>query len=261
MAESCCGSFLLQRIPSGIQPKAFFKSYTLDTSSALTLQQAALDDARRYTYNAAASLLSAFNALRYNEFAWAVTKFYYSAFYAGRAGLCRTNHVIFHAPILGSSGFTQFELAAIAGSTPKIVDKPPSTHKLVAKRFGEAGHPHFMSSLEIDGLDPLNWLMGNREYWQYRASRFPDPDSPDLFSHFETKRANRLLEEYHNDISGVYLSDPEHAMIALPFRLVTWCLQQDSLTSQGTISCDDQNYLKRKCQLGQYTLSRIKNLL
>jgi hypothetical protein len=261
MAETSCGRFLLDRVPAGIQPKAFFANYRLDENSTNALRLASLDDARRYTYNAATSLLAAFNALRSTEFAWAVTKLYYSAFYSGRAGLCRVNHVIFHAPILGSSGFTQFELAVAKGNVPKVVDKPPSTHKLVAKRFSETGHPSFMSSLEIDGKPPLNWLMENREYWQYRAARFPDPDCPDLFVHFEQKKANRLLEEYYTDSSGIFISDPEHAMIALPFRLVAWCLEQDALTSHGVVSNTDRDYLRKRCHMGQFTLSRIKQLL
>lgn len=261
MAESCCGTYLLQRIPTGIQPKNFFTTYTLDSSAAFKLQQGAQDDARRYTYNAIASLLGAFTALRHNEYAWATTKLYYSAFYAGRSGLCRLNHIIFHAPIIGSNGFTQFELSAFAGNIPKIVDKPPSTHKLVAKRFHDLGYPRFMTSLEIDGIDPLNWLMGNREYWQYRASRFPDPDYPNLFAHFDLKKANRLLEEYYNDATGLFLSDPEHAMIAVPFRLVAWCLEQAPLISSGTVSEEDLEYLKRKCQVGSLNLTRIRNLL
>ena len=261
MAESACGTFLLQRVPTGIQPKAFFKTFTLDATAAATLQQAAQEDARRYTYNAAASLLGALHSLRQNESAWAVTKLYYSAFYAGRAGLCRANHLIFHAPILGSSGFTQFEISAAAGKIAQIVDKPPSTHKLVAKRFGTFGHPQFMTSLEVGGTEAFDWLMGNREYWQYRASRFPDPDHPDLFTHFELKKANRLIEEYYNDSIGVFLSDPEHAMIAIPFRLVAWCLQQSPLNSQGTITDDDLDYLRRRCQLGTLTLTRLKTLV
>jgi hypothetical protein len=225
------------------------------------LKEIALDDARRYTYNAVVSFLGGIGGLHTQQAAWAVTKLYYSAFYVGRAALCRASHIIFHVPKPSGVGNTQYELDVRAGQKAVVVSRIPSTHKLVAHRFREEGYPMFMASLEVDGQDPFHWLMEQREYWQYRAARFPDPEMPDILAKIDILKVQRLLEEYVSDRNGVYLSDPDHALLAIPFRLVTWALSQDTLLSSGAGSKEDLAYLRKRCQIGKQYITAIKRLI
>src|ERR1700741_3873957 len=170
MPESSCGTYLLGLIPSGTPAKQYFSHFTVNAASESVLKSMAKEDARRYIYNAVISLLGGLSGLRTQQAAWAVTRFYYTAFYIGRAALCRSDRIIFHVPKpSGSSGHTQYELMIHAGEHA-TVSKIPSTHKLVANRFRELGYPPFMAGLSVNGLDPFNWLMGQREDWQYRAA-------------------------------------------------------------------------------------------
>jgi hypothetical protein len=258
---SASGTYLLNCIPSGTNAKDFFTTYIVDTNAESIIKQAAHDDACRYVYNAVISFLSGITGLHSKQIGWTVTKLYYCAFYIGRAALCRSNHVVFHAPRPLGNGFTQFELRGQAGQQAKIVKQPASTHKLVALRFKELGYPPFMTGLEINGLDPVLWLMDQREYWQYRASRFPDPDSPPIFDQLDTHKAQRLLEEYASDRTGVFLSDPSHAMVSIPFRLVKWALSQESLISPGIATEEDIAYLRKCCHIGKQTLTILSRHL
>lgn len=261
MPKSGCGTYLLGLMPSGVAAKDYFAKYVVCQRSESLLKQIARVDAGRYTYNAVVSFLGGIGGLHTQQAAWAVTKLYYSAFYVGRAALCRANHVIFHTPKPSGRGHTQYELIIRAGQMAAIVSNPPSTHKLVACRFRENGYPPFMTGLEIVGRDPLLWLMDQREYWQYRAARFPDPDMPDILAQVDISRVQRLLEEYASDQAGLFIADPDHALLAIPFRLVTWALSQESLVSSDSVDDDDIAYLWKRCRIGKQTLSSIQRLL
>ena len=255
------GNYLLGLVPAGSVPKTFFASYILTAGDATTLRAAAQDDARRYVYNAAVSFLGALAGLHVQHSAWAVTKLYYTAFYVGRAALCRSSHVIFHVPRGKPGSYTQYEIHARPGWQATVVDDLPSTHKLVAARFKQVGYPAFMQSLVIDGRDPVVWLMELREYWQYRAGRFSDPDMPDVLEHIDPAKAPRLLEEYAADKTGAYLADRAHAIVSVPFRLLAWALGEDRLLSTGVVDLEDIGYLRRRCRIGGLKLGAIDRYL
>ncbi len=261
MSESSVGRYLRGQIPHGIVPKVFFSTYVLNSDAASALALAANEDARKYVYNAVVTFLSGIAGLHTQQVGWTVTKMYYTAFYIGRATLCRTRHVIFHVPKESGKGHTQYEIRVNVGQGAEIVSKTPSTHKLVALRFQQNGYPAFMRGLTIDGIDPISWLMDKREYCQYRAARFPDPDIPGILDKFDTRKAQRLLMEYAADSKGVYLSDPDHAVISIPFRLVQWALSEESLLSPGIVDIGDIAYLRKRCCIGKQTLNSISQNL
>jgi len=255
------GNFLLGRVPTGTTAKLFFSTYTLNAADEAALAASAHEDARMYVYNAVVSFLGGMTGLQTQQAAWTVTKMYYVAFYIGRAALCRAGHVIFHAPKDGGNGHTQYEIQVRVGERASIVNKIPSTHKLVAFRFNKIGYPAFMRNLQIDGVDPIMWLMEQREYWQYRARRFPDPDFPSILDQIDPDKVQRLLAEYAADSKGVYLADPSHAVVSVPFRLMAWALGIESLLSPGVVDAEDLSYLRRRCNLGRQKLMAIEQYL
>ena len=253
---STAGNFLVSRVPTGSDPKLFFANYVLNAIDETTLMASAKEDARRYVYNAVVSFLGGIAGLQTQQAAWAITKMYYAAFYIGRAALCRSRHVIFHVP-KSFSGHTQYEIQLVQGRRATIVNRPSSTHKLVAQRFQQMCYPPFMTGLTIEGTDPLLWLMDQREYWQYRSARFSDPDFPSVLEQIETEKVQRLLAEYAGDKMGLYLSDPDHAVISVPFRLVAWALSIESLQSPGVVDIADLSYLRKRCRIGSQVLNAI----
>lgn len=257
---SRAGNYLLSLIPQGVSGKQFFKSRTLSASDVSTLSLATREDGYGYAYNAVVSFLAALSALNRRYGGWAITEMYYSAFYIARASLCRQGRIIFHVPKEHGDGYTQFELKNSAGEVP-FIPKIPSTHKLVATRFREAGYPHFMSSLEVDGNDPMDWLMEQREAWQYRAPRFCDPDFPDILKQFDEQKPQKLLSAYDNDSSGIYLADPQHAVVAIPFRLITWYVSTSPLAAAGTFQSEDLAFLRRSCMSGKNPLTAISRYI
>jgi hypothetical protein len=131
----------------------------------------------------------------------------------------------------------------------------------VATRFRAYGYPAFMRNLQVDGRDPIDWLMEQREYWHYRSGRFSDPDMPDILSHFDCGKAARLLEAYLADSTGVFLADPSHAMISIPFRLLHWAIGSNPFQSPGVVDPDDLKFLKLGCRLQGRKLATLERLL
>jgi hypothetical protein len=257
MTGSASGNYLLNRIPPAANSKTFFGGFVLSAGDEATLLAAARVDTRKYVYNAVVSFLGGISGLHTQQSAWAITKMYYTAFYIGRAALCRSGRVIFHVPKQGGSGHTQYEIQIVAGAQATVVDKIPSTHKLVARRFQQIGYPAFMRGLTIDGADPFMWLMDQREYWQYRSGRFPDPYSPNILDQIDVDKAQRYLAEYAADTTGLYLSDPAHAVVAVPFRLVIWALALEPLLLAGVVDAEDISYLRKRCLVGKQVLGAI----
>jgi hypothetical protein len=244
--KSAAGGFLLKRIPAGTTGRTFFQSYVLTASDESLLQSAAKQDSFSYAYNGVLSFLEGLSGLCNRGAGWAITKMYYSAFYIARACLCQGGHLIFHVPKEGTSSHTQYELKVAAGERAEI-SRIPSTHKLVADRFKRGGYPRFMQGLIVDGEDPIEWLMAQREFWQYRSARFPDPDFPSVLAEIDTEKLQRFLCAYEEDRLGVYLSDPDHALVAIPFRLVIWFLSGTSFESAGFFAPEDFAHLRRTC--------------
>jgi hypothetical protein len=255
VSGNSAGNFLLGRVPPKTKARVFFSTYVLDAADAATLFASARADARRYVYNAVLSFLSGMAGLRTQQATWAVTKMYYTGFYIGRAALSRAGRVIFHVEKEAGNGYTQYEIQVRAGEQVTVVSDTPSTHKLVALRFRQIGYPVFMRGLNIDGTDPLMWLMDQREYWQYRAARFSDPDLPSILEEIDPDKVQRLLAEYANDPKGIFLADPAHAVISIPFRLVAWALSVESLISPGVVDVEDVNYIRKRCCMGKQRLN------
>ncbi len=257
---NAAGTYLLSRIPAGAPAKDFFQTYALGSSDLAALSAAATEDASRYAYSGVASFLGGVSSLHTRQFAWAVTKLYYSAFYVARAVLCRNGKIFFHAPKPAGGGHTQYEISAALGGMATSGGSP-STHKIVAARFKQIGYPSFMQSLVIDGSDPIAWLTDQREYWQYRAARFPDPNSPAVLDRIEIEKIQKHLAAYESDPTGVYLADPGHAVVALPFRLVAWSLSVNFLRGSAVITTEDLAYLSKMCLVGKQKMTAISKLL
>lgn len=254
------GRFLLKKIPANASHKAFFQSYVVSAQDQAILEAAAVEDSYRYAYNGVISFLGALAGLYKNQAAWAVTKLYYTAFYLARASLCRRRFLAFHVPCDGKSGHTQYELTVAAGQRA-TASKVPGTHKLIADSFRKMGYPPHMEGLTVDGIDPMKWLVEQREFWQYRAGRFPDPELPGCLIKIDASKLQRHLTTYEEDKLGVYISDPDHALVAIPFRLVTWTLSESPLADEGILGREQVAHLRMSCTIGKQQLNVIRRQL
>jgi hypothetical protein len=118
-----------------------------------------------------------------------------------------------------------------------------------------------MRGLAIEGLDPINWLMEQREFWQYRSGRFPDPELPQSLLAIDVSRIQRYLATYVEDEKGVYISDPDHALLAIPFRLLMWSLAEAPVTDASILDEEELAYVRKSCICGKQNFSIISRQL
>jgi len=118
---------------------------------------------------------------------------------------------------------------------------------------------HWLLSQQIAGLDPLQWLMDKREDANYR-SQFSEPTTPDYMRKLFESGPRRLIAEYVADDDGIYVFDPDHAILAYPLRVLTYCRQAlatanvqpfpDSLSAfLGSICVDPSGRLTKLAKL------------
>lgn len=260
-SDYCATNYLLQLVPSKVAAHQYLRNRRLSDTEAQTLRLASTDDAHRYLYNAFVSFLGALHSFHDQEAVWTVTKMYYSVFYMMRASLCRSHYLVFHVPKGSSDSHTQFVMSILPGAVPEVAPNTPSTHKLVARMFRERGYPSFMTGLEIAGDDPVQWLLKQREYWQYRSGRFPDPELPDSLATLDVTKLSLLFETYANDATGAYLSDPSHALLAFPFRMLAWSMSAAPLLMDGVVDSIDIEHLRKRCLVSSRKISAVDRLL
>jgi uncharacterized protein (UPF0332 family) len=182
----------------------------LNAAERRKLETLLREDAKDYYQAALVSLIDGLRSISSGFYSWSTVKLYYCTFYALRARLAVSGECIFYDQ-----------------SKPRYIDVSPgclakklagNTHKCVLDRFS-LSHPNdFFLSQDIASRRPLDWLMERREEVNYKMSRFSEPGAPEHFKFAETTDVRRMLGSYQLD--DVYIFDPDHAVVAFPFRLM-----------------------------------------
>lgn len=168
------------------------------------------DDARDYYQSALTSFVDGIRSLSHGFFTWSTVKFYYSVFYALRCRLALSGECIFY------DGSKPRYITTASGA--KVSSLKGTTHKCVLSRFAASFPNDFFLSQDIGTEKPLQWLMERREEVNYASSRFSEPGSPDFLSFAARTEIRQMLGAYSAD--NLYVHDPDHAMVAFPFRLI-----------------------------------------
>ena len=183
---------------------------TLNTTERGQLELCLNGDAKNYYQAAVVSLIDGLRSISVGFFSWSVVKLYYCVFYALRTRLALAGECIFY-----DSGKPRY-LTTSPGFTVKKLSG--TTHKCVLDRFSESFPRDFFLSQDIEAMPPLMWLMERREDVNYRIARFTEPISPSYLAFAANNKLRSVLSTYQSD--DVYVFDPDHAMVALPFRLM-----------------------------------------
>jgi hypothetical protein len=168
------------------------------------------EDAKDYYQSALVSFVDGLRSIPLGFFSWATVKFYYSVFYALRSRLALGGECVFY------EGKSPRTISIVPGSVASGLKG--TTHKCVLGRFSVAYPFDSFLSQEISAIKPLDWFVNHREEVNYIQSRFSEPISPDYLSYAARTGARQMLSSYLSD--DVYIHDPDHAMVAFPFRLL-----------------------------------------
>lgn len=235
---SAAQDFLLTLPPPSSDHKKFWKGHKLNKREAKQLALELGKDANDLYYSACVSYLDALRGVSTGLYSWATTKLYYSLFYSLRALSCCGRHCIFYV------GKSPHGIEAQAGMSASA--REGTTHKVVLTEFATRFATHFLVSQSIDLQPALNWMTEKREQANYRLTRFIEPSIPDHFRFFVKAGARRSLDSYLREKTGLYVFDPDHAIIALPLRALEFV--RDELNGISRMSTDERNFLRSHCR-------------
>jgi hypothetical protein len=168
------------------------------------------EDAKDYYQSSLISLIDGLRSLSAGFFSWGTVKFYYSVFYALRSRLALSGECIFYV-----DQKPRHISISVTSTASKLKG---TTHKCVLDRFATTSSLDFFLSQDIANEPPLNWLVNKREEVNYKLARFSEPVAPSYMAYAATTELRQMLSAYLSD--DIYIHDPDHAIVAFPFRLV-----------------------------------------
>jgi hypothetical protein len=182
----------------------------LDPVERSALELRLREDAKDYYQSAVVSFVDGLRSIPAGFCSWATVKFYYSAFYSLRSRLALSGECIFY------DGTKPRSVSVVPGAVVTALNG--TTHKCVLARFASAFPYDSFLSQEIATCKPLEWLVDRREEVNYKQSRFSEPAYSAYLSYAAKTDARKMLSAYLSD--DVYIHDPDHALVAFPFRLL-----------------------------------------
>lgn len=184
------------------------RCFALNHLQAVSLDHALAEDALDYLHSASVTLASSLRCIHGRHFTWATIALYYSVFLCLRAFAAHKALAICHLRR------KPLAIQAVAGMCP--VQQRGTTHEATARQFRNLAPGHVLFAQTIDGDDPIDWMRGQREFANYRVSRYPDPLAPDIFKQCTKYGMRRLIGTYLSEDLGLYAFDSDHAIVAYP---------------------------------------------
>lgn len=212
------------------------------------------EDANDYYYSACMSVVDGLRAIDVGFFTWSTVKLYYSVFYAVRALLAIDKVAVFwpdRAP---------FRVHASPGSLPTFVSGE-GTHTQVLNAFRGAKPTHAVLSQDIDLMDPLDWMVEQRNRANYFDSRFCEPQLPAHFEQVDRFGVRQAVAAYLGPNSAVLAFDKDHAIVAFPL-LVLQSIGNAIKAAGGAVLDDGElGFLVTKCQERKAALAPLMTFI
>ena len=216
--ESKCGCTDITKWRSYKQK---LRNLNLTQNDVTYIQSQIKNDAVSYWLKAIHSFTQALEGIYDGNSAWSIVKLYYSVFYCLRGELLSNSHLLIRNGslfCLDLSTETQFT---------EIKHKLSGDHQLTivyySKLVNDGAIPDLVSSNQIDGINPYEWMLKQRERVNYQMQKFPDPRIDELldktYDAVVYKNIDALFKQIDSSFNtdGIYLFDKDYSMIAIPF--------------------------------------------
>ena len=217
--ESKCGCTDITKWSSYKQK---LRELNLSANEVLSIQPQIKNDAVSYWLKAIHSFTQALEGISIGNSAWSIVKLYYSVFYCLRGELLSNSHLLirnqslFYLNLNAGTQFSEFKLGKLRGDHQLTIG-------YYLKFVNDGIIADLVSSNQIDGISPYEWMLKQRERVNYQMQRFPDPRIDELIektyeaiSHKNLDAIFKLIDSSFNT-DGIYLFDKDYSIIAIPF--------------------------------------------
>ncbi|ATJ81235.1 hypothetical protein ACFPTY_18635 [Halomonas beimenensis] len=183
-----------------------------------------IDDASDYFGSGVVSLCDAISSLEAKSWSWASVKLYYSVFYFARSYLATDGLLFTH--LNGRSYWMRAMRGAVLKGFPSKRAISSESGKEKKKLSGTHGSVLYMLEhnfshtalvdQEIDGVYPTQWMMDQREYFNYKKCGFSDPEPPAVLQKVCDLGVRKAVSAYLED--DYFSLDRDHALLAYPIK-------------------------------------------
>lgn len=217
--ESKCGCTDITKWSSYKQK---LRELNLSANDVLSIQPQIKNDAVSYWLKAIHSFTQALEGISIGNSAWSIVKLYYSVFYCLRGELLSNSHLLirnqslFYLNLNAGTQFSEFKLGKIRGDHQLTIG-------YYLKLVNDGIITDLVSSNQIDGISPYEWMLKQRERVNYQMQRFPDPRIDELIEKTYEAISHKNLDAIFKQIDssfntdGIYLFDKDYCIIAIPF--------------------------------------------
>ena len=217
--ESKCGCTDNTKWPSYKQK---LRELHLSANDVESIKSQIKNDAISYWLKAIHSFTQALEGIYSGNSAWSIVKLYYSVFYCIRGELLSNNRLLirnqslFHLDLNTEKQFSDFKCGKIRGDHQLTI-------RYYIKLVNDGVITDLVSSNQIDGDTPYEWMLKQRERVNYHMQRFPDPRIDELLDKTHEAIKHNSIDTVFKQIDssfssdGIYLFDKEYSMIAIPF--------------------------------------------
>lgn len=217
--ESKCGCTDITKWSSYKQK---LRELNLSANEVLSIQPQIKNDAVSYWLKAIHSFTQALEGISIGNSAWSIVKLYYSVFYCLRGELLSNSHLLirnqslFYLNLNAGTQFSEFKLGKLRGDHQLTIG-------YYLKLVNNGIITDLVSSNQIDGISPYEWMLKQRERVNYQMQRFPDPRIDELIEKTYEAISHKNLDAIFKQIDssfntdGIYLFDKDYSIIAIPF--------------------------------------------
>lgn len=217
--ESKCGCTDITKWSSYKQK---LRELNLSANEVLSIQPQIKNDAVSYWLKAIHSFTQALEGISIGNSAWSIVKLYYSVFYCLRGELLSNSHLLirnqslFYLNLNAGTQFSEFTLGKLRGDHQLTIG-------YYLKLVNDGIITDLVSSNQIDGISPYEWMLKQRERVNYQMQRFPDPRIDELIEKTYEAISHKNLDAIFKQIDssfntdGIYLFDKDYSIIAIPF--------------------------------------------
>ena len=211
-------------------------STPLSAAERSQLEKSLEIDSKGSLFSAADSLAQGIAHLDKESSSWAIIKLYYSLFYSIRSFLMADGYCIFY------NNRKPYILNTIANAIPQ--KRKGTSHEISFELFKQLNSGHYILSQVIDGKIPFDWYKEKREKFNYKISRFPEPELPEETETIIDYGIRKFCSECTLNATSIlpFLSD--YAILGFPLITLTYAVKQyKSKYNSHPYSDDDVSYI------------------
>ncbi|SMF73064.1 hypothetical protein SAMN02982917_4232 [Azospirillum oryzae] len=219
----------------------------VDSQMEAEINPLLFQDACGIYFKALVSIIESVEALSRGRCSWAVVKLYYSVFYLVRCLISIRGIAVFKCHGIYTLRIAEGELPVKRDGVKENGIKISGDHKTILHFYKKNFSGDRVISLNVDGMNVIDWMMSRRDYVNYRDATFFEPEIVGFSESIFSCGIEERIHNYIDDSDYIYCFDRDHCCLSVPIKMAMQFCKEAAQASCGNslLSEDQKNYIKR----------------